>query len=356
MMPAMRDRVVEKEGWLSSAEFALGLGLCQALPGGTLMQLSAYIGLKLRGLPGALAGYAGFSVPAFLLISVLATFYAGTQSLPTSVAAFAGLKVVVLAICLAACREFVVRFAPTKRHLLFTVAAAVLFLAGAGVVPIVAGAIVGGMLLLPPGPAPHLVKNETPPRTLPLALGLLALDLALLALLFFVDRLLFQLSVSMIKVDMLAFGGFGVIPVMFEEVVRLHGWMDEHTFLDGMALAQITPGPTMLASAFVGYWMRGALGAAVASVAIFAGSFIVILAAAQYRDQIIASVTARKALAGVLATLGGMIVAVSVSLGRAVDWGWPQALVLVLALIALAKKVPVPLIVLAGAGLSAWLF
>jgi chromate transporter len=356
MMPTLRDRVVDREGWMTQPEFGLGLGLCQALPGGTLMQLAAYVGLKLRGLAGAMAGYLGFSAPAFLLISVLGAFYAGAQSLPASVAAFAGLKVVVLGICLAACREFVVRFAPTPRHLFFTVGAAVLFLAGAGVIPIIGGAILGGILFLPPGPAPRLARNGQTPRTLGLALGLLALDLGLLALLFVFDRQLFDLSVSMVKVDMLAFGGFGVIPVMFEEVVRLHAWMDEHTFMDGVALAQITPGPTMLASAFVGYWMRGVVGAAVASVSIFAGSFIVILAAAQYRDQILASQTARKALSGVLATLGGMIVAVSVSLGRAVDWGWPQYLVLALSLAALWKRVPVPLIVIAGAGLSAWLF
>ena len=307
MMPALRDRVV-RLGWLGREEFRLGLGLCQSLPGGTLMQLSAWVGLKLAGLPGALAAYAGFSLPAFALVTVLTLFYADSRSLPLAVAVFSGLKVVVLAICLMACLDFIKRFAPTTRHMAVTAGAAALFLGGAGVVPIIGGAAACGMLFLDPGPGLPAGTSGPPPRTLRLALCLAGLDVLILAWLFHADRQLFSLAASMIKVDMLAFGGFGVVPVMFREVVELHGWMDGRTFLDGMALAQVTPGPTMLASAFVGYWVRGALGAVVASVAIFAASFIIVLAAAQYRDAIMASRLARKALSGVLATLGGMIV------------------------------------------------
>ena len=256
MMPALRERLVHRNGWLSREEFRLGLGLCQSLPGGTLMQLSAWVGLKLAGLPGAMAAYAGFSLPAFALVFLLTMFYADSRSLPLAVAVFAGLKVVVLAICLMACLDFIKRYAPTRRHMAVTAGAALLFLGGAGVVPIIGGAALCGMLFLDPGPGLSPGDVGPPPRTMKLALGLALLDLVLLGCLFVVDRQLFELAVSMVKVDMLAFGGFGVIPVMFREVVALHGWMDEHTFLDGMALAQVTPGPTMLASAFVGYWVR----------------------------------------------------------------------------------------------------
>jgi chromate transporter len=65
MMPAMRQRMVDKKGWLTNQEFGLGLGLCQSLPGGTLMQLAAYTGMRLAGLNGAVGAYCGFSLPAF---------------------------------------------------------------------------------------------------------------------------------------------------------------------------------------------------------------------------------------------------------------------------------------------------
>ena len=356
MMPAFRKRLVETVHWVSREEFRLGLGLCQTIPGGTLMQLAAYVGLGLRGLKGALAAYSGFSAPAFLLVTLLSAFYVKSQSLPLAVAVFAGLKVVVLGICLMSCLDFVRRFAPTKRHQVFTVAAAALFLAGAGAVTIVAGAALGGILLLEPGPAPESDRGQGSNQALRLALWLGGAELLGLGALYLTDRTLFDLAVSMIKVDMLAFGGFGVFPVMFAEVVQHRGWMDEHTFIDGMALAQVTPGPTMLASAFVGFCVRGVWGAVVASMSIFAASLVVVLAAARFRGAILGSVRARKALAGVLATLGGMIIAVCVSLGQVIPWGWQAAVLLLATLAALYKNVPTPWIVLCGAGVSMLVF
>lgn len=348
MMPVLREQAVEKNRFVSREEFRLGLGLCQIIPGGTLMQLSAYVGLKLRGLPGAMAAYLGFSAPAFLIMTGLSLFYEKTRGAPLAQSVYSGLKVVVLAICLMACLDFVKRFAPTRRHQAFTAGAAALFLAGAGVAPIVLGAALLGMFLLDPGPAPKPGESLAGTGALKLAAAMGVLDLACLAGLFYYDRLLFDLAVSMIKVDMLAFGGFGLFPVMFAEVVEYRGWLSESTFIEGMALAQVTPGPNLLASAFVGYMVRGVQGAVVASVGIFAVSFVVVLAAAHWREKITGSRRARMALSGVLATLGGMIVAVSFMLGKAVPWGWQSGLLLMLTLAALAKKVAVYWIVLAA--------
>ncbi len=350
MMPTLRAEVVEKRHFVSREEFRLGLGLCQIIPGGTLMQLSAYIGLKMRGLAGALAAYAGFSAPAFLLMTILSTFYSNTRNMPLAHNVYAGLKVVVLAICLMSCLDFVKRFAPTRRHQAFTAGAAALFLAGGGVVAIVLGAAVLGMVFLDPGPAPPAEHRETGNGALRLSLLLGGLFVLCMTALFLLDRTLFDLAVSMVKVDMLAFGGFGLFPVMYAEVVEHRAWMDESTFIEGMALAQVTPGPNLLASAFIGYMVRGLVGAVVASVSVFAMSFVIVLAASHYRERIVASRLARKALSGVLATLGGMIVAVCFALAKAVEWGWPSALLLGLSLAALAAKVAVYWIVL-GAGL-----
>ncbi|WP_243358139.1 chromate efflux transporter [Fundidesulfovibrio terrae] len=352
MMPVLRREVVDKRSFVSREEFRLGLGLCQIIPGGTLMQLSAYIGLKLRGLWGALAAYVGFSAPAFLLMTLLSTFYSGTRSTPLAHSVYSGLKVVVLAICLMSCLDFVKRFAPTRRHQAFTAGAAALFLAGAGIVPIVGGAALLGIFFLDPGPAPEIGDGPAGNGALRLAVCTGLAILAGLGALYLADRMLFQLAVSMIKVDMLSFGGFGIFPVMFAEVVEHRHWIDGSTFIEGMALAQVTPGPTMLASAFVGYVLRGVAGAVTASVSIFSGSFVVVLAAAHYRNAILRSRQARMALSGVLATLGGMIVAVSWTLAKDVPWGWQSSALLVLALGALVKKVPVYWIVLAAAGLS----
>lgn len=356
MIPGVRAQIVERGGLLSRQDFALGLGLCQMLPGGTLIQLSAYTGLCLRGVPGAVAGYIGFSAPAFLMMLGLSMVYARTTSSPLVAAVFAGLKVVVLAVCLMASLDFLKKFARGWLERLFMALAAGLFLAGVGAIPIVAGAALGGLLLLDGGQASPQTGGGVVVRTTGVVAGLVAVILAGLAALFLTDRGLFDLAVSMIKVDMLAFGGFGCFPVMFAEVVEHRGWMDARTFIDGMALAQVTPGPVLQASAFVGYLTRGVAGAVVASVAVFVFSFVVVLMAGQFREKVLGSTRARRALAGVLATLGGMIVAVSVSLAGAVDWNWSAWTMLAASLAAMQVGVPTPWIVLAGGAVSLLLF
>lgn len=176
--------------------------------------------------------------------------------------------------------------------------------------------------------------------------------------LFWVDPLLGRLAASMAKVDVYAFGGYGAFPVMFAEVVRYRGWLDEQTFMDAMAMAQVTPGPYLLASAFVGFQLKGLLGAVIGATSVFVPSFIAILVAAPARDHILRSTWAKNAVAGVLATLGGMILAVSVSFARAVAWDWPQGVILAGALGALALKVDILWVVLgcAAAGVGVAVF
>ena len=79
-------------------------------------------------------------------------------------------------------------------------------------------------------------------------------------------------------------GGLGVIPEMQRQVVTRHAWVSAREFVDGYTLAQLTPGPTMLVVAFVGYRAHGLLGAILATVAMFLPtSLIVVLVAAQWQ-------------------------------------------------------------------------
>jgi chromate transporter len=79
-------------------------------------------------------------------------------------------------------------------------------------------------------------------------------------------------------------GGLGVIPEMQRQVVTRHAWVSAREFVDGYTLAQLTPGPTMLVVAFVGYRAHGLLGAVLATVAMFLPtSIIVVLVTAQWQ-------------------------------------------------------------------------
>lgn len=75
MTAHIRKHIVDKRKWLDSHTFNSGLALCQIIPGAILMQLSAYIGLKLKGIRGAIVSFIGFGLPAFLIMFVLSVLY-----------------------------------------------------------------------------------------------------------------------------------------------------------------------------------------------------------------------------------------------------------------------------------------
>ncbi len=97
----------------------------------------------------------------------------------------------------------------------------------------------------------------------------------------FLDARLYRLAAFLLRVDLFAFGGgFAALPLLFHEIVTVRGWLDARTFMDGIALGQVTPGPIIITATFVGYLVGGLAGALVATVAIFSPSFVVLVAAA----------------------------------------------------------------------------
>lgn len=350
MLPLMREHIL-KRGWLTGEGFKVGLSVCQAIPGGTLMQMSAYTGLTLRGLPGALAGFLGFGLPAFLLITGLSALYHAVQGLALTTSAMQGLSSVVLGIIALAVYDFWLKYTHGPRRVGLTLLACALFLSGLGPAWIILGAALVG---------PVVFRYETaPPVQLPEArvpvrgvLALAALACAWLAATFFLAPLLFDLSVSMAKADLIAFGGYGVFPALYHETVDLNRWMSVATFMDGMALAQVTPGPFMLGACFVGFHIAGWLGALTAGIWIFTPSFFILMLTVPSAGRLLAWQPFRRALSGVLSTLGGLILAVGIQLGRSMDWSALKAALCLTATVALWRGVDPIWVVLCGVALG----
>ncbi len=353
MMPLMREHIL-KRGWLTDEGFKVGLSVCQAVPGGTLMQMAAYTGLVQRGLPGALAGFLGFAVPACLLITALSALYHAMQGVALTTSAMAGLSSVVLGIIALAVYDFWQKYAHGPRRVVVTMLACVLFLSGVSPAWIILGAACLGPLVFYDETAPP-VSLPTAPVPLRGVLLLAGVALAWLGLTFFTRPLLFNLSLSMAKADLMAFGGYGVFPALYHEAVDLHGWMSAATFMDGMALAQVTPGPFMLGACFVGYHIAGLIGALTAGVWIFTPSFFILMLTVPSAGRLLGWQPFRRALSGVLSTLGGLILAVGIQLGRSMDWSWLKAAFCVAATIALYKRVDPIWVVLCGVALGLWL-
>ena len=91
VLPLARRMIVEQRRWMTGPEFTDILGLCQFLPGGNVINLSAAVGLRFRGLPGAVAGLAGLMTAPMAIVIALGLFYARFESEPVVRHAFAGL-------------------------------------------------------------------------------------------------------------------------------------------------------------------------------------------------------------------------------------------------------------------------
>lgn len=352
MIPHIRRLVIDARGWMAESDFKTGLAVCQAIPGATVAQLAAYVGLRLRGLGGALTAFGAFMLPASLLITALSALYFKYQDLPRLLQAFDGLKILVVTIVISASLDFIAKYTRQRLDKFLALGAALAFVAKIHPVPILLCVVAAGMLVLPaPAVLPPGPMRGGGFRTPMLFLGCLVVGYALL---WTIRPDLFQLARLMMGVDLVAFGGgFAALPIMLHEVVTRMGWMTQTVFMDGIALGQVTPGPIVLTSAFVGYAQAGLAGAVAAALGIFTPSLFILIWVVPVCDRLLSSRLFQKALRASLASLGGLMTAVAAGLGASLDWTWPGALLGLGAFAALQRKIDVLWVVLAGT--AAWL-
>ena len=359
MVAYIRILAVKKKGWLTEESFRHGVAVCQSIPGATAMQVAAYVGLRAGGAFGAVATYVGFGFPAFLLMVALAALYDRVHDLAAVVSAFKGLQVIVVALVANATVSFGHSTIKKWQDLLLGLGvAAFLTTHGSPIIAIIVSSHLGLILYRkeavkqndPIGSTHHapLLKNMGAPLvlTLVLVLGLLAL--------FYLDRQLFVLSAMMVKIDLFAFGGgYASVPLMLHEVVSARHWMDSKTFMDGIALGQVTPGPIVITATFVGYLLAGVPGALVGTISIFTPSLIILMAVVPYFDRLQSNALFQRGLRGVLVSFVGLRLAVTVRFALSIDWSVYQVLIMSLAFVALRLKVDILWVVLVGAAVSA---
>ena len=355
MIAYIRTLAVERKCWLDAQTFHDGVALCQMIPGATAMQTAAYVGLKTRGVWGAGACYAGFGLPAFVLMMALAALYAKTHDLPVVLSVFSGLQAIIVAIVANATVSFGRATIRNWRALIIAGLAAALFGLKVNPVYVILLAALAGLTIMRPAlpPSEQVVSSDVAHRyTRQLLLILTAVGSGLV-LLFLVNRALFDLALLMFRIDLLAFGGgFASIPLMLHEVVEVRQWIDNDTFMNGIVLGQVTPGPIVITATFVGYLVSGLPGGVVATISIFLPSFVVLVGIAPYFDRLRTSVCFNKVIGGVLCSFVGLLMTVTVRFALDVQWDVPHALLAACAFVALLRKVDILWVVLAGTVIS----
>jgi chromate transporter len=363
--PQMKKMIVKDLGWMKEQEFMQGMALCQLIPGATFVQLSTYIGYRLRGIWGAFICAIAFVLPAFILIVILSTIYFKLGDLWFIKSLFKGLGAIVVAIVLNAFINFGKPILREWKAVLIAILSffAFLYQLNTVLVFIVAGIL--ALLLRPTIPAktgsppPSQVSNETAKREGDrLFLGVLALLIgAIFVVCYFLNAQLSYLAMTLSKVGALAFGGgFTIIPLIQYEVVDRFQWVSTKEFLDGIAMGQVTPGPIMITATFLGYKLSGFLGAAMATLAIFSPAFFIVTLLIPHYDRLKGLKTVRIMEQGILAAFVGMLGLVLSNFGRTTFVDFPSIAFAATAFIALLKKVDLPYILLTGAVLSILVF
>jgi chromate transporter len=132
--------------------------------------------------------------------------------------------------------------------------------------------------------------------------------------------------------------------------------MDNKTFMDGIALGQVTPGPIVITSTFVGYMSYGLWGAVAATIAIFTPSFLMVIAITPVFDRLKASAYFSGATKGILASFVGLLFFVTLKFGLAVPWNLVRGVLVCAAYGALVRKVDILYVVIITAVISVFIF
>ncbi|MNO49904.1 putative chromate transport protein [compost metagenome] len=360
-----RDEFVIRRRWLSERSYADLVALCQFLPGPASSQVGMALGLSRAGYAGALAAWAGFTLPSAIALILFALGIASFgDAIPPGV--LHGLKVVAVAVVAQAVWGMARNLCPdAPRITIMLIAACMVLLVPTawGQVGVIAVAAIAGLRLFKPrqvephDPLPIAVRHRTGVTWLALFFALL-IGLPVLARL--VPGQVIDLADAFYRTGSLVFGGGHVVlPLLQAEVVG-RGWVDNEAFLAGYGAAQAIPGPLFSFAAFLGASMSeqpsGWLGGLVCLAAVFAPSFLLVVGVLPFWESLRRNVRTQAALAGVNAAVVGLLLAAlyqpvwTSAINRPQDFGLALA-----ALVALMFwKLP-PWLVVLGSAVAGWL-
>jgi chromate transporter len=348
----MHRILVEQKKWIGEARFLHALNYCMLLPGPEAQQLAIYIGWLLHRTKGGLVAGTLFVLPGFVCIMVLSWIYAAYGNVGIVQALFFGLKAAVLAVVL----EAVVRIGrrSLKNNVMRAIAAAAfvaiffysvpfpIIILGAGVIGFVGShlgrhefSVGGGHGSADKGlaDADSALGEELPAHARPTAawslkIGgiFLVLWLAPVAFLLLTQgsgNVFSQIAVFFSKMAVVTFGGaYAVLAYVAQEAVETYHWLKPGEMLDGLGMAETTPGPLIMVLQFVGFMgafrdpnglpplLAGTLGGILATWVTFTPCFLWIFVGAPFVEVL----RGNKALSAALATITAAVVGVVLNL------------------------------------------
>jgi chromate transporter len=352
----MHRILVEEKRWISEERFLHALNYCMLLPGPEAQQLATYIGwLMHRTLGGIMAGGL-FVLPGVIAIMALSYVYAAWGNVPIVVALFFGLKAAVLAIVVEAVVRIGKRALKNRALIGLAVAAFIgifflnvpfpVIIFGAALIGFVGGAMGIAAFQGGGGHGPSktdgskpvvdgLLGDELPEHARPTVGRALKVSAVWLALwLVPVAGLLWalgsanvfsQIAVFFSKMAMVTFGGaYAVLAYVAQQAVEHYGWLKPGEMLDGLGMAETTPGPLIMVLQFVGFMaafrdpgglspmLAGTLGGLLATWVTFTPCFLWIFLGAPFIEKLRGNQALSAALSAITAAVVGVILNLAV--------------------------------------------
>ncbi|MCF7530717.1 chromate efflux transporter [Pseudomonas sp. P2498] len=359
-----REEFVARRQWLSERSYVDLVALCQFLPGPASSQVGIGLGLSRAGFSGAVAAWAGFTLPSAIILVLFAKGMSMWGSaFPSGL--LHGLKIVAVAVVAQAvwgmarnlCTDV-----PRVTIAALSACAALLWPNAMGQIAVIVCAAVVGLTLFTPAQGR---AAESLPISISRKVGVISLVLffSLLAGLPLLMEALPSQTLAMVhdfyRAGSLVFGGGHVVLPLLQTATVPNGWVANDTFLAGYGVAQAVPGPLFTFAAFLGASMNvqpsGWVGASVCLIALFAPSFLLVIGVLPFWEQLRHSVRTQAALAGINAGVVGLLLAAlynpvwTSAISKPQDFG--LALIAFVAL--MFWKAP-PWLVVSGSGLIGW--
>ncbi len=358
----MHDELVVRRRWISEKRYLHALHYCMLLPGPEAQQLATYTGWLMHGTRGGIAAGALFVLPSLVLLIVLSWAYTAWGQHPWGQALLWGLKPAVTALVLQAAHRMAQRTLKSRWLWVLAVLSLLGMLWGLPFALIIAGAAATGYymsrppkdglqaLSTPETEAPEVrpvqankasnsppawLDDDTPApvhthfshprwvRALALGVGLWAMSMGLIALVFGLGHTLTHMAGFFTQAALLTFGGaYAVLPFVTQAAVVQYGWLSAAQMMDGLALGESTPGPLIMVVAFVGFLgghsqalfghpvLGGIVAACVVTWFTFLPSFVFILAG----GPLVESTRQMPSLAGPLQGISAAVIGVIVHL------------------------------------------
>jgi chromate transporter len=335
----MHRTLVDEKKWIDEARFLHALNFCMLLPGPEAQKLATYLGWLLHGVRGGLSAGILFVLPGAFVMLGLSLLYALGRGVPLVDGALFGIKAAVLVIVIEAL--FRIGKRALKSSILLGLAAAafvgIFFLMLPFPLIVAAAALVGYAVARK---SPQLmglsgeVENVRPLEdnrwrhfAVAAVVGVIAwvAPIALAAIIFGPQHILVSIGAFFSKLAIVSFGGaYALLAYMAQEAVQTYGWMTAPEMVDGLGLAETTPGPLILVTQFVGFLaafreaapfspvIAGVLGAAMTTWVTFVPSMLWIFAGAPFVEPLRANRQLSGALAAITAAVVGVILNLSV--------------------------------------------